>query len=57
MAGGERAGWKAGNRVDEAREMLLDAAQEMIASHREQGRQPPIGTGQAEQVTIELAAA
>jgi predicted RNase H-like HicB family nuclease len=46
-----------GRTVDEARAMLLDAAQEMVASYRDQGRQPPIGTGHAEQVTIELTAA
>jgi hypothetical protein len=40
--------------VDEAREMLLDAAREMIASYRDQGREPPIGGGH---VTIDLAAA
>jgi len=37
--------------------MLLDAANEMIASYREQGNEPPIGGGHAEQVTIDLAAA
>ena len=30
---------------------------EMIASYREQGREPPIGGGHAEQVTIDIAAA
>jgi hypothetical protein len=37
--------------------MLQDAAHEMIASYREQGREPPIGGGHAEQVTIDIAAA
>jgi len=37
--------------------MLLDAAREMIASHRDEGRAPPIRGGHAEQVTIDLAAA
>ncbi len=46
-----------GRTVDEAREMLLDAAREMIASYRDQGREPPIGGGHAEQVMIHLAAA
>lgn len=46
-----------GATIDEAREMLLDAAREMIASYREQGRTPPIGAGRAEQVTIDLAPA
>ena len=46
-----------GRTVEEAREMLLDAAQEMVASYREEGREPPIGGGHAEQVTIDLAVA
>jgi predicted RNase H-like HicB family nuclease len=46
-----------GRTVEEAREMLLDAAREMIASYRDEGRDPPIGGGHAEQVTIDLAAA
>lgn len=46
-----------GRTVDEAREMLLDAAREMIASYRDQGRKPPIGGGHAERVTIDLPAA
>jgi predicted RNase H-like HicB family nuclease len=46
-----------GRTVEEARELLLDAAHEMIASYRDQGRQPPIGGGHVEQVTIDLAAA
>jgi predicted RNase H-like HicB family nuclease len=43
--------------VDQAREMLLDAAQEMLASYRDEGQEPPIGAGHAEQITIDLAAA
>jgi predicted RNase H-like HicB family nuclease len=46
-----------GRTVEEAREMLLDAAREMIASYRDEGRKPPIGGGHAEQVTIDLATA
>ena len=46
-----------GRTVDEARELLLDAARELIASYREEGHQPPIGGGHAEAITIELAAA
>jgi predicted RNase H-like HicB family nuclease len=42
--------------IEEAREMLLDAAREMIASYREEGREPPIGGGHAEALTISLAA-
>lgn len=42
--------------VDEARELLLDAAHEMIASYREEGREPPIGGGRVESVEITLAA-
>ena len=45
-----------GRTVDEAREMLLDAAREMIASYRDEGREPPIGGGHVERVTIDLAA-
>jgi predicted RNase H-like HicB family nuclease len=42
--------------IDEAREMLLDAAREMVASYREEGRQPPIGGGRVESIEIDLAA-
>jgi predicted RNase H-like HicB family nuclease len=45
-----------GRTVEEAREMLLDAAREMIASYQAEGREPPIGGGHAEPITIELAA-
>ena len=45
-----------GGTVEQAREMLLDAAQEMIASYRDEGREPPIGAGHAEPITINLAA-
>lgn len=45
-----------GRTVDEAREMLLDAARAMIASYHEEGREPPIGGGHTESMTIELAA-
>jgi predicted RNase H-like HicB family nuclease len=43
--------------VQEAREMLIDAAREMIASYRDEGREPPIGGEHVEQVTIDIAAA
>jgi len=46
-----------GRTVAEARELLLDAAREMVASYRDEGREPPIGGGHAEQVTIDIAAA
>lgn len=46
-----------GRTVEEAREMLLDAAREMIGSYRDEGREPPIGGGHAEQITIDLATA
>jgi len=46
-----------GRTVEEAREMLLDAAREMLASFRDEGRQPPIGGGHVEPITIDLAAA
>jgi predicted RNase H-like HicB family nuclease len=45
-----------GRTLEEARAMLLDAAQEMIASYRDEGREPPIGGGHVESVTIDLAA-
>jgi predicted RNase H-like HicB family nuclease len=40
-----------GRTVEEARAMLLDAAREMVASYRDEGRDPPIGGGHVEQVT------
>jgi predicted RNase H-like HicB family nuclease len=40
----------------EAREMLVDAAREMIASYHDEGREPPIGGGHVEALTISLAA-
>ncbi len=46
-----------GRTVDEAREMLIDAAQEMVASYRAVGRELPVGAGHAETITIDLAAA
>ena len=46
-----------GKTVEEARELLLDAAREMVASYRDEGRQPPIGGGRVEPMTIDLAAA
>ena len=45
-----------GRTLEEAREMLLDAAQEMVASYREEGREVPIGGGHVEALTIDLAA-
>ena len=45
-----------GKSLEEARAMLLDAAREMIASYREEGREPPIGAGRVESITIDLAA-
>lgn len=45
-----------GRSTEEAREMLLDAAKEMIASYRDEGREPPIGGGHVEPITIDLAA-
>lgn len=46
-----------GRTVEEARELLLDAAREMVASYRDEERQPPIGGGHVEPITIDLAAA
>jgi predicted RNase H-like HicB family nuclease len=45
-----------GRTLEEARELLLDAAREMIASYHEEGRKPPIGGGHVEPITINLAA-
>ncbi|MBV8870221.1 MAG: type II toxin-antitoxin system HicB family antitoxin [Acetobacteraceae bacterium] len=45
-----------GRTIEEARAMLLDAAREMIASYREDGREPPIGGGHVEPLKIDLAA-
>jgi predicted RNase H-like HicB family nuclease len=41
---------------EEARTMLVDAAREMVASYRDEGREPPIGGGHVEALTIDLAA-
>jgi predicted RNase H-like HicB family nuclease len=46
-----------GKTVGEARERLIDAAREMVASYRDEGREPPIGGGHAEPITIRLVAA
>ena len=46
-----------GRTVEEARELLLDAAREMVASYRDEERQSPIGGGHVEPITIDLAAA
>lgn len=46
-----------GPTLDEAREMLLDAAREMSASYRDEGREPPIGGGHIEQITLDTTAA
>jgi predicted RNase H-like HicB family nuclease len=45
-----------GRTLEEARLMLIDAAQEMIASYRDEGREPPIGGGHVEQIKIDVAA-
>lgn len=45
-----------GRTVDEARDMLVDAAREMLASYRDEGREPPIGAGHVEALTIDTAA-
>ena len=46
-----------GQTVEGARELLLDAAREMVASYRDEGRQPPIGGGHVEPMTIDVAPA
>lgn len=45
-----------GRTVDEARTMLVDAAREMLASYHDEDREPPIGTGHVEALTIDPAA-
>ena len=45
-----------GRTVEEARAMLVDAAAEMVASYRQQGREPPIGAGHVEPIAIDLVA-
>ncbi|MGZ6565192.1 MAG: type II toxin-antitoxin system HicB family antitoxin [Solirubrobacteraceae bacterium] len=45
-----------GRTLDEARAMLIDAANEMVASYRAEGREPPVGGGHVEQLEIDLAA-
>ncbi len=44
-----------GRTVEEARAMLIDAAREMIASYRDEGREPPIGGGRVEPLTLTIA--
>jgi len=45
-----------GRTRDEAWEMLLDAAREVLASYRDDGRVAPIGAGAVESITIDRAA-
>jgi len=45
-----------GRTIDEARAMLLDAAREMLALYREEGRTPPTGSGHVEPLTIDTSA-
>ena len=45
-----------GRTLEEAREMLADAAREMLATYREEGREPPIGVGHVESLVIDTAA-
>ncbi len=45
-----------GRTLEEARTLLEDAAREMIASHCDEGREPPIGGGRVEPFTIDFAA-
>lgn len=45
-----------GRTIEEARAMLLDPAREMAASYHAEGREPPIGGGHVEPITIDLAA-
>ena len=44
-----------GRTLEEARAMLIDAAREMIASYRDEGREPPIGGGHVEPLSLTIA--
>ena len=44
-----------GRTLEEARSMLIDAAREMIASYREEGRKPPDRWRHIEQIKIDIA--
>lgn len=46
-----------GRTVEDARAMLMDAAREMLASYPDEGRDPPIGGGHIEPITIGVAVA
>lgn len=36
--------------------MVIDAARELLAAYRDENREPPIGTGHVEPLTIDTAA-
>lgn len=42
-----------GNTLDECRDMLKDALNEMILAYKQQGREMPLGGGLLEQVLVE----
>ena len=42
-----------GKTIEECRDMLRDAVQEMIVAYKQQGREIPLGGGLLEQVLIE----
>ncbi|MEE8471189.1 MAG: type II toxin-antitoxin system HicB family antitoxin [Dehalococcoidia bacterium] len=43
-----------GKTLDECREMLKDALQEMIMAYRQQGKEIPVGGGLLEQLPVEI---
>jgi len=43
-----------GKTLDECRELLKDALQEMIKAYRQQGKEVPIGGGLLEQLPVEI---
>jgi predicted RNase H-like HicB family nuclease len=43
-----------GETLEECRELLKDALQEMIAAYREQGKEIPLGGALLEQVPVEI---
>jgi predicted RNase H-like HicB family nuclease len=42
-----------GKTLEECREMLRDAVQEMILAYKQQGRETPVGGGLLEQMPVE----
>ena len=43
-----------GKTLEDCREMLIDALNEMILAYKEQGKEIPMGGGLLEQLTVEI---